>query len=185
MDEKAIVNSGPGWLFEAEFTQMSQVSEGAAIPPSPDGTRNLHFKFYLTNLRVNEYKFGALSHEEKTRKLKCFLEDLLNRVHIEEFKRPGQREHKKEAYGDEPEVHGVTTWEGDDQVEKIRWTDYPVEKQDIPILDPVMGMTTTWVKDKIDGIHVDDLSKLDDRQLEWARSWLQEILDAWPNRPKD
>jgi hypothetical protein len=53
----------------------------------------------------------------------------------------------------------------------------------IPLSDPFASVS--WKADKISEIHVEMLTELSSDMLESIREWLQEILDAWPNRPKE
>lgn len=68
---------------------------------------------------------------------------------------------------------------------KMKWVGTePDDAGGIPIEDPVYHGQVSYIKDRIDEIHLyAGLSELREDLLESMREWLQEILDNWPNQP--
>ena len=57
-------------------------------------------------------------------------------------------------------------------------------EEGIPIQDPISMGEVSYIKDRVDEIHLyAGLSELNADLLKNMREWLQEILDNWPNRP--
>ena len=118
MIKKQFSNSGHDWLFMTEFCQFAQAPEGEEIPLDSAGLINLHYKYYLTELKINTRIFEQFSPEERTQKLNALLQDLASHKCIDDFK----------SSSTDIDQRGVVTTEGPDLYERIYWFDYPSEE---------------------------------------------------------